>query len=218
MAVGLDTAEGMEERAILALPIVTTLPFVRAVKDKARGFWVSLTCYGCTEYCSCEKSPKAPIHLLRERTTMLAWLQSCENDWRRNMAKFAEALTKKAAVDARAAAPVSADMPDVTQAMMQLEQAKNQHLLLFFHARASCYVFLFYFLVCRGTMRGGHTTVGARHARVCEVEESDPPPVEQISWCKVVHVPSRPFGEKTNLLSQHHQGFGIATRGLKRLW
>jgi hypothetical protein len=31
-------------------------------------------------------------------------------------------------------------------------------------------------------------------------------------------VPSRPFGQKTNLLSQHHQGFGITTRGLPRLW
>ena len=27
-----------------------------------------------------------------------------------------------------------------------------------------------------------------------------PTPVEQISWCKVVRVPSRPFGRKTNLL------------------
>ena len=33
----------------------------------------------------------------------------------------------------------------------------------------------------------------------------------RISWWKVVRAPSRPFGQKTNLLSQHHQGFGIVT-------
>ena len=35
---GSDTAEGMEERVIRAMPIVTTLSFTRAVKDKTRGF------------------------------------------------------------------------------------------------------------------------------------------------------------------------------------
>jgi hypothetical protein len=37
----------------------------------------------------------------------------------------------------------------------------------------------------------GHTAVGARYDRVCEVEESprDPTLVEQISWCKTVLVP-----------------------------
>jgi hypothetical protein len=47
--------------------------------------------------------------------------------------------------------------------------------------------------------------------RVCVVEDTDPTPVDQISWWKVVRAPSRPFGQKTNLLSQHHQGFGIVT-------
>ncbi len=56
------------------------------------------------------------------------------------------------------------------------------------------------------------------HHREGMVEDTDPTPVDQISWCKVVHVPNRPFGQKTNLLSQHHQGFGIMTRGLTRLW
>jgi hypothetical protein len=36
-----------------------------------------------------------------------------------------------------------------------------------------------------------HTVVGARHAPVCEVEDSDATPVDQISWCQVVCVPSR---------------------------
>ncbi len=40
---------------------------------------------------------------------------------------------------------------------------------------------------------------------------TDPSPVDRISWWKVVRAPSRPFGQKTNLLSQHHQGFGILT-------
>ncbi len=60
-------------------------------------------------------------------------------------------------------------------------------------------------------MRGGFSAVGARHVLVCVVEDTDPTPVDQISWCKVVHTPIRPFGQKTNLLSQHHQAFGIVT-------
>jgi hypothetical protein len=59
-------------------------------------------------------------------------------------------------------------------------------------------------------MRGGHIAVGVQHDRVCVVEATDPTPQDQISWWKVVRTPNRPFGQKTNLLSQHHQGFGIA--------
>ena len=50
--VGSDTTEGTEERAIRTMPIVTTLSFVRAVKDGVR---VTLTCYNCREYGCCEK-------------------------------------------------------------------------------------------------------------------------------------------------------------------
>jgi len=60
-------------------------------------------------------------------------------------------------------------------------------------------------------MRGGRSTVGARHDHVCVVEDMDPSPVDRISWWKVVREPIRPFGQKTNLLSQYHQGFGIVT-------
>jgi len=56
-AAGSDTAE---ERAIRAMPIVTALAYVRAVKDKARGVRVTLTCYNCREYGSCEKPQEAP--------------------------------------------------------------------------------------------------------------------------------------------------------------
>jgi hypothetical protein len=40
-------------------------------------------------------------------------------------------------------------------------------------------------------MRDGCTTVGTWHALVYEVEDTDRSPLEQISWCKVVLVPSR---------------------------
>jgi hypothetical protein len=72
-AAGSDTAE-TEERAIRAMPIVTTLSYVRVVKDKARGVRVTLTCYNCREYGSCEKPQETPIHLSKERTTMRACL------------------------------------------------------------------------------------------------------------------------------------------------
>jgi len=61
-ATGSDTGEGMEERPIRAMPIVTTLLFVRTVKDKVRGVRVTLTCYNCREYGSCEKPQEAPPH------------------------------------------------------------------------------------------------------------------------------------------------------------
>jgi hypothetical protein len=48
-------------------------------------------------------------------------------------------------------------------------------------------------------------------AYVCVAENTDPSPVDRISWWKVVRAQSRPFGQKTNILSQHHQGFGIVT-------
>ncbi len=68
-----------------------------------------------------------------------------------------------------------------------------------------------FFLVYRDTMRGGRSSLGARHARVCVTEDTDPSPVDRISWWKVVRAPSRLFGQKTNLLSHHQQGFGIVT-------
>ena len=53
-----------EERAIRAMPFVTTLSFVRAVKGKAEGWRVTLTCYACREYNSCGKKLPRP----RERS------------------------------------------------------------------------------------------------------------------------------------------------------
>jgi len=118
-AAGSDTAE---ERAIRAMPIVTALSYVRAVKDKARGVRVTLTCYNCREYGSCEKPQEAPIHLSKERSTMRACLQELIKRLEENHGNCAEALAKKAAADAVSAATVNPDAPNVLQAMMKLEQ------------------------------------------------------------------------------------------------
>jgi len=78
------------------MPIVTTLSFVRAVKDKTRGVRVTLTCYNYREYVSYEKPQEAPIHLSKEFTTMrAAAYRSWENDWRRIMANALKLLLKK---------------------------------------------------------------------------------------------------------------------------
>ncbi len=61
------------------------------------------------------------------------------------------------------------------------ESVDHQHPLSFLHTRTSCHVFLLCFLVYRDTMRGGRSAVGARHDRVCVVEDTDPTPVDQIS-------------------------------------
>jgi hypothetical protein len=85
-AAGSDTAEGTqnntvlvqmeeEERAIRAMPFVTTLSFVRAVKGKAEGWRVTLTCFAFREYNSCEKKQEASVHISGERPTLLACLQ-----------------------------------------------------------------------------------------------------------------------------------------------
>ena len=64
-----------EERAIRAMSIVTTLSYVRAVKDKARGVRVILTCYNYREYGRCETPQEEQIHLSKESTTMRVCLQ-----------------------------------------------------------------------------------------------------------------------------------------------
>jgi len=85
-ATGSDTAEGTqkntvlvqmeeEERAIRAMPFVTTLSFVRAVKGKAEGWRVTLTCFACREYNSCGKKQEASVHISGERPTLHACLQ-----------------------------------------------------------------------------------------------------------------------------------------------
>jgi hypothetical protein len=112
-AAGSDTAE---ERAIRAMPIVTVLSYVRAVKDKTRGVRVTLTCYNCREYGSCEKPQEAPIHLSKERSTMRACFQELIKRLEENHGNCGEALAKKASADAVSAATVNPDAPNVLQA------------------------------------------------------------------------------------------------------
>jgi hypothetical protein len=116
----------MEERSIRTMPIVTTLSFVRSVKDKELGVRVTLTYYNCREYGSCENPQEAPIHLKKERTTMHTCLQELRKRLHQNHGDCAEGLTKKAADDTASAATVSPDTPNVLQSMMQLEQAKSR--------------------------------------------------------------------------------------------
>ena len=223
------------ERTIRALPFVTKLSPVGARNSHGHGYQVSLRCPSCEEYGSCGKKQEPPVQVSSRNPTELACLQELLKRLQDRHVQCAEAVAKKAAADAASPATVDPDTPNVLQAMMKLEQAKNraeaankvaleaekekdaaesadhQNPLSFLHARASCHVFLLCFLVYRGTMQGGRSAVGARHARVCVAEDTDPSPVDRISWWKVVRAPSRPFGQKTNLLSQHHQGFGIVT-------
>jgi hypothetical protein len=80
-----------EERAIRAMPFVTTLSFVRAVKGKAEGWRVTLTCFACREYNSCGKKQEASVHISGERPTLLACLQ----ELRKRLATALKLLLKK---------------------------------------------------------------------------------------------------------------------------
>ena len=57
---------------------------------------------------------------------MRACLQELRKRLEENHGKCAEARTKKNAADAQAAAAVSPDVPNVLQAMMQLEQTNTR--------------------------------------------------------------------------------------------
>jgi hypothetical protein len=134
-AAGSDTAEGTqnttvlvqmeeEERAIRAMPFVTTLSPVRAVKGKSEGWRVTLTCFACREYNSCGKKQETSVHISGERPNLLACLQELRKRLEEHHGNCAQALTEKDAADAASAATVNPDTPNVLQAMMKLEQAK----------------------------------------------------------------------------------------------
>jgi hypothetical protein len=89
--VGSDTVEGTDQRAIRVMPIVTTLSYVGAFKDKTRGVWITLRCYNYREYVRCEKPQETPIHLSTDHTTMRVSLQQLEE----NHDNCTEILTKK---------------------------------------------------------------------------------------------------------------------------
>ncbi len=202
------------KRAILALPFVTKLSPVRAHKSHGAGWGATLKCASCPGCCG--KRQEAPVQVSNVHPTELACLQDLLKRLQDRHVDCAEAVAKIAAADAASAATVDPDAPNVLQAMMQLQQAKSRaeaanKLALEEEKERDAAVFLLCFLLYRGTMRGGRAAVGARHARVCVTEDTDPSPVDRISWWKVVLTPSRPFGQKTNLLSQHQQVFGIVT-------
>ncbi len=115
-----------EKRAIRDMPIVTTLSFVRAVKGKAEGWRVTLTCFACREYDSCGKKQEASVHISGERPTLLACLQELRKRLEEHHVGCAEAVAKKAAADAVSAATVNPDTPNVLDAMVQLEQVRTR--------------------------------------------------------------------------------------------
>jgi hypothetical protein len=106
-----------EERAIRAMPFVTTLSFVRAVKGKAEGWRVTLTCFACREYNSCGKKEEASVHISRERPTLLACLQELRKRLEEHHGNCAQARTEKDAADAASAATVSPDAPNVLSSL-----------------------------------------------------------------------------------------------------
>ena len=121
----LESDEEIEElkRAIRALLFVTKLSRVDAHKDKAAGWGATLKCASCPGCCG--RRQEAPVQLSRDRKTELACLQELLKRLQDRHVDCAEALTKKAAADAQAAAAVSADTPSVLEAMMLFQQAKK---------------------------------------------------------------------------------------------
>jgi hypothetical protein len=105
---------------------VTKLSPVRAHKSHGAGWGVSLTCSACEEYDSCGKKQESTVQVSSVHPTELAYLQELLKRLQDRHVDCAEALTKKAATDAQAAAAVSADTPSVLEAMILFQQAKKQ--------------------------------------------------------------------------------------------
>ncbi len=129
------TCEGTDDSATLVqiedakcdirkLPFVTVLAPVRAVGDKGPGWQVSLSCSRCQEYGSCPKKQEPAVRLSRVHPTEVACVQELLKRLQDRHVECAQAVTKKAAAHAQAAATVNPDTPNVLQAMMKLEQAK----------------------------------------------------------------------------------------------
>jgi hypothetical protein len=112
--------------AIEKLPFVTVLSPVRAVKGKGRGYGVTLRCPSCEEYGSCGKKQEPPVQVSSVHPTELACLQELLKRLQDRHVNCAEAVAKKAAADAASAATVDPDAPNVLQAMMLFQQAKNR--------------------------------------------------------------------------------------------
>ena len=102
---------------------MTKLSRVDAHKDKAAGWGATLKCASCPGCCGKKQEP--PVQLSRDRKSELACLQELLKRLQDRHVDCAEALTKKAAADAQAAAAVSEDTPSVLEAMMLFQQAKK---------------------------------------------------------------------------------------------
>jgi hypothetical protein len=111
--------------AIRKLSFVMVLSPVRAVKDKGRGYGVTLRYPSCSEYGSCGKKQEPPVQVSSVHPTELACLQELLKRLQDRHVDCAETVAKKAAV-ASSTVTVSPDTPNVLQAMMQLEQAKSR--------------------------------------------------------------------------------------------
>ena len=92
------------ERTIRALPFVTKLSPVGARNSHGHGYRVSLRCFACEEYGSCGKKQEPPVQVSSRNPTELACLQELLKRLQDRHVDCAEAVAKKAAIDA-----VSAD-------------------------------------------------------------------------------------------------------------
>jgi hypothetical protein len=112
------------ERVIRALPFVTKLSPVGDRNSHGHGYRVSLRCPSCEEYGSCGKKQEPPVQVSSRYPTLHACLQELLKRLQEKHGKCVEALTKKAAADAQAAAAVHT--PNVMQAMMLFQQAQHR--------------------------------------------------------------------------------------------
>jgi hypothetical protein len=82
--------------AIENLPFVTVLSPVRAVKDKGRGYGVTLRCPSSEEYGICGKKQEPPVQVSSVHPTELACLQELLKRLQDRHVNCAEAVAKKA--------------------------------------------------------------------------------------------------------------------------
>ena len=112
------------KRAIRALLFVTKLSPVGGRNSHGDGYRVTLRCPSGEEYGTCGKKQEPPVQVSGRHPTLHACLQELLKRLQEKHGKCAETLTKKASADAQAAAAVHT--PNVMQAMMLFQQAKNR--------------------------------------------------------------------------------------------
>ena len=101
------------KRATRALPFVTKLSPVRTHKSHGDGWGVSLRCSACEEYDNCGKKQEPPVQVSSVHPTELACLQELLKRLQDRHGECAQAVAKKATVDAASATTVSPDTPNV---------------------------------------------------------------------------------------------------------